>query len=625
MNPVGSRGLGSRGRLGHRGAVVTSGRVVDAASDEDRQHLASRPLEKVWADLKPMRARIALAGATVLGATVVRLAIPQTVKVGIDRGAARGPQGFWTVVAAFVVGVALLGVGYALGRLQIRQIARAGEAFLFDLRNRVFRHVQSLHVDFFDKELVGRLVARMTSDVEALNAFLSQSLVVLVSSTLAFVLSIAILVSMSWQLTLAALSVVPLLVVATLLFRRRASVAYLEVRERVSQVLARLQESLSGVRVVQAFGRERQGADQFQGLNEAQFEAQLQTAKLQSLYFPTVEFLGMVGVAVVLGYGSYLVARGSIGFGVVAAFLLYLSNVFEPVQQVSQLYNEVQAASAALQKLYGLLEIEPRVRDAPGAKPLRVVSGRIELQGVSFSYDGVRKAVEGLSLEIPPGARVAVVGKTGAGKSTLAKLITRAYDPDEGSVRIDGQDLARCTLESIKRQVVFVPQEGFVFEGTVWQNIAMDWDPSRRGATIRAAEALGIAPVFEALPQGFDTHLVARGRMLSAGQRQLIGLARAFLRDPAVFVMDEAVSAVDPATAAMLEAALSRLLPGRTSVTIAHRMSTAARADLVVVMSEGRIAELGTHDELVRREGYYASLWSSWVRGARETGQSAAQ
>jgi ATP-binding cassette, subfamily B, bacterial len=617
---AGARGLASS----LQGAAASSGSRSGTASDAEdghTDHLAAHPLRHAWRDLKPWRKAIAGAAIAVLFATLVRLSVPQFVNIGIDKGVARGSEGAGILLAATLGGVAALGVSYFLQRLQILLVARVGERFLFELRKKVFSHIQSLHIDFFDKELVGRLVARMTSDVEALNAFLSQGLVILVSSTLSFFIAMSILFTMSWKLTLATMTVVPFLILATVLFRQQASKAYLKVRERVSQVMARLQENLSGVRVVQAFGKEQEDASTFRGLNEAQFEAQLHTARLQSFYFPTVEFLGMAAVAIVLGYGSYLAANGQIGFGVVAAFLLYLSNVFEPIQQVSQLYNEVQAASAALAKLYGIVEITPRVKDAIDARELVVEKGEIELRNISFSYDGVKKALDGVDLELPGGSRVAVVGKTGAGKSTLAKLIARFYDPDEGVVMIDGQDLSEATLESVRRHVVFVPQEGFIFSGTVWQNIAMGWDESLREDAIDACKALGIYETLASLPQGLDTPITGQGQMLSGGQRQLIGLARAFVCNPSVLVLDEAVSAVDPATAAAIERALANLLPGRTSITIAHRMTTAVSADLIVVMAAGRVVECGRHEDLLRREGYYASLWSSWMRGSAFEGQ----
>lgn len=584
------------------------------------EHLAAHPLRSAWRDIRPMSRRIALAAGFVIAAALTKLAVPQAVRYGIDEGAMGDRSGLGTLTLAFVSGLVALAAMYVFSRAQIAEVSLLGERFLFGLRRKVFSHIHSLHIDFFDKERTGRLVARMTSDIESLQAFVIQGLIVLVSSLLAFALSLALLLQMSWQLTLASMSVLPLLIVATVVFRRRASPAYLQVRERVSEVMARLQENLTGVRVVQAYAREDEDADKFEGLNEAQFQAQLETARLQSFYFPAVEFLGMAAVAIVLGYGSYLAAAGVIGFGVVAAFLFYLSNIFEPIQQVSMLYNEVQAASAALKKLYGILEIEPRVRDHPDAQDLVVSKGAISLHEVTFSYEVGKPVLKGVTLEIPPGARVAVVGKTGAGKSTLVKLVARFYDPDSGRISIDGQDLSKVTLRSVRDQVVFVPQEGFVFSGTVWQNIAMDWDPDARDEARAAAEAIGIAEVLESLPAGFDTELTGRGRILSAGQRQLIGLARAFMAHPRIMLLDEAASAIDPSTAAAVERALSKLLVGRTSVTIAHRLSTAAGSDLVVVMSEGRVVEFGPHDELLREAGYYAALWDAGRGLRRRTG-----
>ncbi len=615
----GAGGLRRRGPGSLFGVGLAAARE-DGVDDGGDEHLAEHPFRRVWEDIRPLRRRIFLAAIVVLAAALARMAVPQAVRFGIDKGAAQGSAGLRNLVIAFILGCAALSALYVFSRLQIAEVARIGETYLFDLRRKVFSHIQSLHIDFFDRERTGRLVARMTSDIESLQTFVIQGLIVLISSVLAFVLSLAVLFEMSWQLTLASMSVLPVLIVVTIVFRRRANPAYLRVRERVSQVMARLQENLTGVRVVQAYAREESDAHKFEGLNEAQFQAQLETARLQSYYFPAVEFLGMAAVAIVLGYGSYLASSGVIGFGVVAAFLFYLSNIFEPIQQVSMLYNELQAASAALKKLYGILEVEPLVRDRPDATPLVVSDGAIVLHSVSFAYEPGKPALDRVTLEIPAGSRVAVVGKTGAGKSTLVKLMARFYDPDSGTVYIDGQDLSRVTLRSIREQVVFVPQEGFIFSGTVWQNIAMDWDPSSKERAIAAADAIGVSHIFESLPEGFDTELTGQGQVLSAGQRQLIGLARAYMAKPRIMLLDEAASAVDSVTAAAIENALSTLLAGRTSVTIAHRLQTAARADLVVVMSEGRVVEVGTHQELSKREGYYSALWASWSKmSARDT------
>ncbi len=601
-------------RGGGLGRMRRSAALDPKEGEAPEEHLAAHPLRCAWRDVRPLAPRLALAAVFVVVASLAKLAVPQAVRFGIDRGALGESDKIYNLSLAFLFGVAALAAGYVFSRLQVAEVARLGEAYLFELRRKVFAHIQSLDVDFFDKERTGRLVARMTSDIESLQSFVIQGLIVLVSSLLALVLSLAVLLKMSWQLTLASMSVMPLLVLATIVFRRRADPAYLRVRERVSQVMARLQENLTGVRVVQAYAREERDADRFEGLNEAQFEAQLHTARLQSFYFPVVEFLGMSAVAIVLGYGSYLAVSGTIGFGVVAAFLFYLSNIFEPLQQVSMLYNELQAASAALKKLYGLLEIEPRLVDLPGTPALRVSRGAVALEEVDFSYDGIRPALRDVTLEIPAGSRVAVVGKTGAGKSTLVKLMARFYDPDSGTVRVDGQDLAKVSLKSVRKQIVFVPQEGFVFSGTVWQNIAMDFDSGRREEAIAAARELGVDHVFGSLPEGFDTLLTGGGQILSAGQRQLIGLARAYMARPSVLLLDEAASAVDPATAEAVEEAVSRLLEGKTSVTIAHRLTTATRADLIVVMADGRVVETGTHESLLKREGHYAAMWASWNR-----------
>jgi ATP-binding cassette, subfamily B, bacterial len=415
---------------------------------------------------------------------------------------------------------------------------------------------------------------------------------------------------MSWQLAVCTLVVVPPVVIASRWFRRASNKAYLLVRDRIGQNLSTLQEGLAGIRVVQAFGRERSFTRRFQETNEAQYDANIETVRISAKYFPIVEFAGVAGIALIVGIGGAFVSAEIVTIGTVAAFVLYLNNLFEPIQQLSQLYNTVQQAGAALQKLFELLDERPSIGERPGAVDLPA-EGSLEVDHVSFGYAG-HDVLHDVTLHVPLGERLALVGPTGAGKSTLAKLIARFYDPREGTVEYADVDLRDATLGSLRRRIVVVPQEGYLFAGTVRDNVLI----GRADATddeIRAAiAALGLQDRFNAFPDGLDTEVRERGSRLSAGERQLVSLVRAALADPALLVLDEATSSLDPGTERAVERALGHLTEGRTVVVVAHRLSTAERADRIAVVDDGRVAELGTHDELIAREGRYASLYATW-------------
>jgi len=498
-----------------------------------------------------------------------------------------------------------------LGRAAILVVARIGEGFLRSLRNRLFRHLMSLSLDYYEKEKTGRVVSRMTSDVDSLQELISQGLVLLVQNVLLFAGATIVIVAMSWQLAVGVLVIVPPVYLASRWFRRVSNRAYLEVRDRIATNLSTLQESLEGVRVVQAFGREGSFTRRFNRTNEAQYEAHLETVRVSARYFPMVEFAGVAGTAVIIGYGGWLSSEGVVTVGTVAAFVLYLNNLFEPVQQLSQLYNVVQAAGAALNKIFGVLDTRPTVRERPGAVDLPA-KGEVEVEHVTFAY-GDEPVLHDVSLTIAAGERIALVGPTGAGKSTLAKLIARFYDPTEGVVRVDGVDLRDATIASLRERIVVVPQEGFLFAGTLRDNVRVGRADADDADVEAALDALGLLERFEAFPDGLETQVRERGSRLSAGERQLVSLARAALADPSVLVLDEATSNLDPGTEHQVEQALERLVHGRTVVVVAHRLSTAARADRIAVVHDGRLAELGTHGELLGRGGHYAALYRSWA------------
>ena len=589
------------------------GGYIEARGVEDQlsRHDAERVLRRLWSLLRPYRRRILLAATLLVLQTATLLAGPALVRFGVDQGVTKGDGGNINLAAGLYLTAALAGL--VLGRQALRVVGHTGEVFLRDLRSRVFRHLTSLGLDFYEREKTGRLVSRMTSDIDVLQELIQMGLVMFVQNALIFVGAILVILVMSWELALVTLVVVPPVVLASRWFRRESNRAYLEVRDKIGQNLATLQEGLAGVRVVQAFAQQGTFVRRFRQTNEAQFDANLETVRIGARYFPVVEFAGVMGTAIVLGVGGWFTTMDIVTVGTVFAFVLYLANLFEPVQQLSQLYNTVQQSGAGLHKLFELLDTPSSIAEKPGAVDLPE-RGTVEVRDVSFGYTD-ELVLRDVSLDIAPAERLALVGPTGAGKSTLAKLLARFYDPRSGSVRYAGIDLRDATLASLRQRIVVVPQEGFLFAGTLADNIRVGKADASREEIVAALDALDLRSRFEAMPDGLDTEVRERGSRLSAGERQLVSLVRAALADPAFLVLDEATSNLDPGTERAVEGAMERLMRGRTVVVVAHRLSTAARADRVAVIDEGRLQELGTHDELVARGGRYTRLFSAWTSG----------
>ena len=495
---------------------------MTARPDEKTNPATDRLGRRLRVMLRPWRGRIVLAVLCILGQVACILAGPALVREGIDIGIKGHDSGALDRSAALFVVAAIAALIF--GRLAIQTVAQVGETFLRDLRVRVFRHLLDLGLDFFEREQTGRLVSRMTSDVDALQELIQQGLASMAQSALLIVGAFVVIFTLSWQLALCTLLVVPPVLVASRWFRRESKRAYLDVRERIGHNLATLQEGLAGVRVVQAFGRERAFAGRFRETNDAQFDANMETVRISTRYFPFMEFLGVAATGAIIGIGGIFVDNGIVTVGTVVAFILYLSNLFEPVQVLSQQYNTVQSAGAALRKLFDLLDVTPSIAERANAVDLPGI-GALEVSSVSFAY-AAYDVLRDVSLTIAPGERVALVGPTGAGKSTLAKLIVRFYDPREGSVSFGGIDLRDATLASLRERIVVVPQEGYLFTGTVRENVRFG-RPSATDADVEAAiESLGIRERFDALPEGLDTEVLERGSRLSGGERQLVSLAR---------------------------------------------------------------------------------------------------
>jgi len=562
----------------------------------------------------PYKRQTTLAIVTLLAATATALAPPYLAKLAIDDGIAKDDVHALTIIVALflVVGVLNLGTSSA----QTYFTGWTGERILADLRNTLFRHLQRLSLGFYERNRAGVIISRLTNDVEALDQLVTDGVTTLVQSTLFLFGTTIILFLLDWRLALATLTVLPLMFVATGIFRVRSARAYRAVRERLGLVTATLAEDISGMRVVQAFRRERTNERNFRSVNAHYREANQETVVLNGLYFPFVDFLSALATAIVLGYGGYLVFGGNLSQGTLFAFVLYISNFFDPVQQLSQLYNTFLSAVAALDNIMNVMDEDPEVRDKPGAKDLERISGDVRFEGVRFGYGRGPEVLHGIDLDVPAGTTVALVGHTGAGKSTIAKLLARFYDPLEGRITVDGVDLRDVTQESLRRQLGVVPQEGFLFAGTVRDNIAFGSPDASPAEVAAAAQAVGAHEFIMALEDGYETNLQERGTRLSLGQRQLVAFARALLADPRILILDEATSSVDIGTERRIESALRTLLSDRTAFVIAHRLSTIRDADLIVVLEHGKVIEQGTHDELMARRGLYTSLYGDWAEVA---------
>jgi ABC-type multidrug transport system fused ATPase/permease subunit len=559
----------------------------------------------------PYKTRTILSVFALLAATATALAPPFLSKYALDYGIQKHDLAAltWIVAIFLAAGLANWGMSY----LQTYLTGWVGERILADLRNKLFGHLQRLSLGYFERNRAGVIISRLTNDVEALDQLVTDGVTSLVQNTLTLVGTAILLFVLDWELALATLAVIPLMFVATAIFRVRSTRAYRAVRERLGLVTATLAEDIAGMRMVQAFTREEQNIENFRAVADRYRESNMQTVVLNGWYFPFVDLLSSVALAVVLGYGGHLYFQGSVTLGTLFAFMLYVQNFFDPVQQLSQLYNTFLSATAALDKIMDVLDEDPTVLDSAGAVALPQVQGHVRFEDVRFSYGTGPEVLHGLELEVPPGTTVALVGHTGAGKSTIAKLLARFYDPTSGRITIDGYDLRDVTQSSLRRQLGIVPQEGFLFAGTVTENIAFGRPDAVPEDVVRAAQAVGAHEFIMRLEDGYETQLQERGSRLSLGQRQLVALARALLADPRILILDEATSSVDIGTERKIERALRLLLAGRTAFIIAHRLSTIRDADLIVVLEHGQIVEQGSHDELMERRGLYTSLYGDWA------------
>jgi ATP-binding cassette subfamily B protein len=564
--------------------------------------------------LRPHRKVLLVILGVVLVENAARLAIPYLVKEGIDTGIPPMVEGRGSdtlVLIVSVVGVCVL--VQAVSRIGFLVLAgRMGQQVLLELRRRLFRHFQQLSTAFHDRYTSGRVISRSTSDVDAIEEMLDTGFDGLVTAVLTMVGTAALLLVLDLRLGLLALLAFPFLIWLTAWFRSASASAYRRTRETVAAVIVHFVETMTGIRAVQGFRREPRNEEIFNEVSDDYRRANERAFRLVGLFMPGIKLIGNVTIALVLLYGSYRVLDGEVTVGVLAAFLIYLRQFFEPMQEISQFYNSFQSASAALEKLSGVLEERPDVAEPEHPVALPTARGDLRLEGVTFGYVDDRPVLPGLDLTIPAGQTVALVGSTGAGKTTIAKLVSRFYDPTSGRVTLDGVDLRNLDDPTLRRHVVMVTQENFLFAGSVADNIRFG-RPGATPAQVReAAEAIGAHTFIEALPQGYDTAVESRGGRLSAGQRQLIAFARAFLADPAVLILDEATSSLDVPSERLVQRALRTILRERTAIIIAHRLSTVEIADRVLVLEHGQVVEDGAPRDLIAGSGRYAGLHEAW-------------
>ena len=583
-------------------------------SDEDRLSRAQAKtiVGRVFKMAAPFRKTMWLAFACVCVTTVCALAGPVLVKHGIDAGIRANDVGELNLSVALYLMVACL--AYVFGRMQFLYLNRTGESFLRVLRLAVFRQMQRQSMAFYDRNKAGVLVARMTADIESMAELVQWGLLQFIAAGMLLVFAFFVLLTLSWQLTIVALLVMPLLIAASIKFQHDSNKAYLTVRERVGANLSALQEGITTVRVIQAYAQEEETIEKFTKSNRELFQSHERSVRISTWYFALIEFGGVFASALMIGIGGWLVHRGDVTLGTVVAFTLLLSSLFDPVQQLSQLYNTVQSAGAALNKLFQILDAKPEVDEHPAAVALPK-AGELRVDGVTFTYAGATNAaLNNVSISVGVGEKLALVGPTGAGKSTLAKLMARLYDPQSGVVSYGGVNLTMATMDSLRKRIVVVPQEGFLFNGTIRDNLRIARSDATDEQIDAAVAAIGATEHFATLPDGLDTEVRERGSRLSAGERQLVALARAALVDPRVLVLDEATSNLDPGTEAEVEQALERLMAGRTVIVVAHRLSTVQRADHIAVIDAAGIAEYGTQDQLVALNGRYNALATAWQK-----------
>lgn len=609
---VSNPGMGPRGALDQ----------FAAGQDRRGQVFNRRVVIRLLAYLRPYTKQMAAASLAMLGITGLTLLTPYLLKIVIDQYITRGDR-------AGLVGISIL-TAAAFAGLYIATAAQqyllswVGQRVLANLRSELIRHLQRLSLSYHDTHIVGVTVSRVMNDVATINELLSQGIITLIGDTLVLVGIVVIMLTMNPRLALLTFIVLPLMVLATMWFSRRARVAFRETRTRVAKVVGDLAEDIAGVRVIQAFGQENSAQERFNQVNEANRDANINAMSLSFIFLPTIEFLGVMSTAIVLWFGGQAVARGEVTLGVLVAFLSYVTRFFQPIQELSRMYTTMQAAMAGGEQVLNLLDTKPDVEDQPDAVDFNdlaganlpagapVIKGHVNLEHISFRYrPELPEVLHDICLTIEPGQTVALVGPTGAGKTSIGNLIARFYDVSEGAVYIDGIDVRTVTQRSLHQQIGLVPQDSFLFSGSIADNIRFGRPEASDQEVERVARLANAHDFIMAKAEGYATRVLEGAANLSLGQRQLVCIARAILAEPRVLILDEATSNVDSLTESLIQGALSKLLQGRTAVVIAHRLSTIRNADLICVVQDGQIVEQGNHAELLARGSVYAALYNS--------------
>jgi ABC-type multidrug transport system fused ATPase/permease subunit len=557
--------------------------------------------------VKPYWWQMGLAMLLMLVTTGGNLLLPYLIKVAIDENIAAGDLSGLLVTGVLLA--ALLVSLYLTTAGQLYILSWVGQRLLVALREQLFSHLQMLSVPYHDKHVIGVTLSRVINDVEVINELLSEGLIRLIGDSLLLVGTIVVMLSVEPRLALLTFSVLPLMVLSTALFSRRARVAFRETRQTTGAVVGDMAEHLDGIRIIQAFTQQEMTQERFESINRENRDAYVRAVSLSFLFLPAVDVLSVAALCIVLGVGGLMAVQGTLTIGIMVAFMAYVGRFFDPIRDLSQIYATLQAASAGGERVLELLDTEPNVKDRPTAIDLPDIEGKVELRDVCFQYGPDKVILHDLSLSVEPGQTVALVGATGAGKTTIANLVARFYEVAGGSVSIDGQDVHDVTAASLHRQMGLVPQDPFLFSGTIADNIRFGRPEADRDAVVAAARAANADEFIRSLPRGYNTEIFEGGVNLSLGQRQLICIARALLVEPRILIMDEATSSVDTMTEALIQQAMERLLSGRTAIVIAHRLSTVRSADWIYVVDGGRIVEQGNHQDLLGLGGLYRDLY----------------
>jgi ATP-binding cassette, subfamily B, multidrug efflux pump len=583
-----------------------------ARAPQERAENRSATVRRLLGELRPYSRSLLLAFSLVVVGALSQAGGPWLIGRAIDRYILGDDPArlFRTMALLFGVYVA----GTLATRGQIRQVGSVGQRVLASMRERIFERLQRLPLRYFDRHPVGDVMSRVTNDVDTLNQLLSQGITQLLGSLFSLIGIVVAMLILDWRLALVSFAIIPVMLLTNVFFARRARRAFRTTRVTVGDVTAGLQEEIIGVREAQAFNRTAANIERFRERNAANRAANVQAVAITSAFAPAIDVLSTLATAVVIGYGGYLVLTGTLTVGLLTAFLIYVQQFFRPILLASQVYTQGQAALAGAERIYNILDEEPESPDLPGAGKLGEIEGRIQFEDVTFAYDPGRSVLHDVSFNIEPGQTVALVGPTGAGKTTIANLIPRFYDATGGSIRVDGFDVREVERRSLRRRIASVLQEPFLFSGTVAENIRYGRLDATQEEIEAAARAVSAHHFITALPHGYDTQLGTGGGTLSGGQRQLVSFARAVLADPRILILDEATSNIDTRTEALIQTALRTLLRGRTSVVIAHRLSTIRNADVILVVESGRVVERGTHASLLSSDGLYADLYRRQFR-----------